>query len=149
KNKVNPAGKLHTNFKLEAKGEYLALVAPDGEVISDLGPKFPPQSQDVSYGRLPGDETQLGFFFQPTPGARNSEAGQGFAPSVDFSRESGTVLEPFRLRLGTSDHHAQVRYTVDGRIPTVASTPYSGSIEITNTIQIRARAFVEGLLPGP
>jgi len=41
---------LHTNFKLSADGEYLALFAPDGTVATEISPKFPQQFPDVSYG---------------------------------------------------------------------------------------------------
>ena len=44
-------GPLHTNFKLSASGEFLGLVAPDGNTIID-SLTFPEQSSDVSYGRL-------------------------------------------------------------------------------------------------
>src|SRR5262249_23010656 len=38
-------------FKLDAAGEYLALVQPDGtHVASEFTPLFPPQFPDVSYG---------------------------------------------------------------------------------------------------
>jgi len=42
---------LHTNFKLDADGEYLGLVEPDGVTVSsDYAPTYPPQEGDVSYG---------------------------------------------------------------------------------------------------
>jgi CotH kinase protein/Concanavalin A-like lectin/glucanases superfamily/Lamin Tail Domain len=41
---------LHTNFKLSADGEYLALFRPDLTVATELSPNFPPQFPDVSYG---------------------------------------------------------------------------------------------------
>lgn len=41
---------LHTNFKLGASGDYLALVRPDGKVASEFAPTYPPQSSNVSYG---------------------------------------------------------------------------------------------------
>jgi hypothetical protein len=42
---------LHANFKLEAAGEYLALVRPGGTVIAqEFAPQFPPQVTDMSYG---------------------------------------------------------------------------------------------------
>ena len=45
---------LHTNFKIDKDGEYLALVAPDGiTVISefgDAGSPLPRQRPDISYG---------------------------------------------------------------------------------------------------
>ena len=41
----------HTNFKLGADGEYLALVAPDGAtVVSQYATQYPRQVPDVSYG---------------------------------------------------------------------------------------------------
>ncbi|MHC4655539.1 MAG: lamin tail domain-containing protein, partial [Planctomycetota bacterium] len=42
----------HTNFELDKDpGEYLALVAPDGNtVIHEYAPKFPVQLADISYG---------------------------------------------------------------------------------------------------
>ena len=45
-----PGAALHTNFKLDAGGEYLALVRPDGVVATQFAPKFPAQANDVSYG---------------------------------------------------------------------------------------------------
>ncbi len=42
---------LHTNFKLEKRGEYLGLVQPDGvTVASEFAPAFPALAEDVSYG---------------------------------------------------------------------------------------------------
>lgn len=42
---------LHTNFKLSAGGEYLALVRPDGSTVEhEFSPTYPPQSDDISYG---------------------------------------------------------------------------------------------------
>ncbi|MCP5518881.1 MAG: CotH kinase family protein [Verrucomicrobiales bacterium] len=51
----DPAGDWHTSFRLDADGEYLALVAPDGAtVLSAFGTgtaDYPPQYEDISYGR--------------------------------------------------------------------------------------------------
>ena len=42
---------LHTNFKLTASGEYLALVEPDGVTIAtQFAPFFSPQLADISQG---------------------------------------------------------------------------------------------------
>ena len=41
---------LHTNFKLSAAGEYLALFRPDLTTATEITPQFPPQFPDVSYG---------------------------------------------------------------------------------------------------
>ncbi len=41
----------HTNFRLNADGEYLALVQPDGETVAfDFGTQYPSQLEGISYG---------------------------------------------------------------------------------------------------
>ncbi len=52
---VDGDGNLHTNFRLDPDGEYLALVEPDGVTVAfEYGPEFPPQLTDISYG-LPAE----------------------------------------------------------------------------------------------
>jgi hypothetical protein len=41
---------LHTNFKLSAGGEYLALVSPTSQIVSQFTPSFPAQITNISYG---------------------------------------------------------------------------------------------------
>jgi len=41
---------LHTNFKLSGDGEYLALLNPYNDVVSEFSPTYPKQQADVSYG---------------------------------------------------------------------------------------------------
>ena len=51
KDRSAPGAELHTNFKLNEAGEYLALVQPDGvTVASEYAPQFPVQVPNVSYG---------------------------------------------------------------------------------------------------
>jgi CotH kinase protein/Concanavalin A-like lectin/glucanases superfamily/Lamin Tail Domain len=50
KNRITPGAPLHTNFKLSAAGEYLALFDPDGATATEIAPQYPPQFPDVSYG---------------------------------------------------------------------------------------------------
>ena len=61
---------LHTNFKLDGDGEFLALVKPDGvTVASQFAPRFPNQRKNVSYGF--GADAGLHYLRPPTPGAAN------------------------------------------------------------------------------
>lgn len=149
KNRTNPAARLHTNFKLEAQGEYLALVDREGRVVSEFAPVYPPQRRDVSYGRERLAPEVVGYFVTPTPGGPNSNSGPGFAPEVNFSRPGGTFSTPFSLALSTGPPAATIRYTLDGSLPTAASPAYTQPLAIAATTQVRARAFVDGLLPGP
>ena len=50
KDRRDPAGPLHTNFKLSGGGEYLALVNSTGSIVTEYAPEYPPQEEDVSYG---------------------------------------------------------------------------------------------------
>lgn len=48
---IDPAGNLHTDFRLSAGGEYLGLVQPGGVTVEhEYAPEFPPQTTDISYG---------------------------------------------------------------------------------------------------
>lgn len=149
KNRTAATNQLHTNFRLTTSGEYLALISPQTNVISEFAPAYPPQRTDVSYGRVPGASAVLGYFPQPTPGAANSESGAGFAPAVSFSRASGTFAEPFALQLTTDTPAAVLRYTINGNLPTNTSPVYVAPLAITNSVEVRVRAFQDGLLPGP
>ena len=53
KDRRNPAANLHTNFKLDAAGEFLAITraeAGGGTTIVQSWNPYPPQAADVSYG---------------------------------------------------------------------------------------------------
>ena len=65
-------GSLHTNFKLSSGGEFLALVAPDGNTIID-SLTFPEQSSDISYGR--SDMYTNWDYMMPSPSQQNQLLG--------------------------------------------------------------------------
>ncbi len=51
KDRSNPLQQLHTNFRLDSNGEYLALVKPDGvTTVQEFAPEYPEQYEDISYG---------------------------------------------------------------------------------------------------
>lgn len=51
KDRRTPGLPLHTNFKLDAGGEFLALVEADGATVAaQFAPVYPPQVTDISYG---------------------------------------------------------------------------------------------------
>lgn len=64
---------LHTNFKLSASGEDMALVAEDGVSIIDAL-TFGELNTDVSYGRYPDGDNNLQTM-PPTPGQSNKTIG--------------------------------------------------------------------------
>ena len=77
--KDRDVGELHTDFKLSAGGEYLALVLPDGmTVVTDFGDRYPPQFEDGSYGV---GEFGIGYLDVSSPGSAN---GTGRLPGPLF-----------------------------------------------------------------
>jgi len=78
KDRTDPLDELHTNFKLSAAGEYLALNAPSGiSTTTEFTPSYPPQYEDISYGfefapTMTGNEY---YFHTPSPGATNTAPG--------------------------------------------------------------------------
>ncbi|KKK81163.1 hypothetical protein LCGC14_2816240, partial [marine sediment metagenome] len=58
KDRSDPAGQLHANFRLEGDGEYLALVRPDGTTVEHAyAPAYPQQVADISYGVIESSST--------------------------------------------------------------------------------------------
>ena len=80
----------------------------------------------------------IGALQTPTPGTPNTNL---LASEVEFSQAGGLFIDTFQLVLETSDASEVIRYTTDGSAPTASSTLYTGPITVSDTIQIRARAF--------
>ncbi|MBN1852797.1 MAG: lamin tail domain-containing protein [Pirellulales bacterium] len=64
-NYIDAGGYYHTNFKLDADGEYLALVYQDPAtfetyVVFEYSPEFPAQQTDISYGIQQTNQTLAG-----------------------------------------------------------------------------------------
>ena len=94
-----PTARLHTNFRLSADGEYLALVAPDGvTVVSAFAPSYPRQFRDESFGLdLDSgpplvDDLVWSFFSIPTPGKPNNN-GTHAGPIISVVEKNPTQPE--------------------------------------------------------
>ncbi|MGA2541271.1 MAG: CotH kinase family protein [Verrucomicrobiota bacterium] len=148
KNRTAVTNQLHTNFKLPAAGGFLALVDPRTNLVSFFAPAYPPQQTDISYGVDPVLLDAIGCYTTPTPGDPNATVGAGFTPEPVFSQPGGTFVNPFSLRVSAVLSNAVIRYTLDGTVPTDVSPVLAGPLAITNTVQVRTRAFAPGLLPG-
>ena len=102
---------LHTNFKLNRDGDYLALVKPDGATIaSAFSPTYPRQLSDISYGVLMATDTLVmvpedgsGKVFFPTDGSLGeSWKSVGFDDSawsdlqmaIGFDRPEASEIDP-------------------------------------------------------
>ena len=126
KDRRDPAGTLHTNFSLAKGGEFLALTW-QGQVVNGFVPSFPPQVEDVSYGYRSSGSTELVFMSQPTPGAPNNPIS-AMPGAVEISPPGGTFTGSLTVTLSTGSSGAEIHYTLDGTVPTVASPVYAGPI---------------------
>jgi hypothetical protein len=80
-------GPLHTDFKLDAAGEFIGIFDTDaaGNVLID-GTEFGPQETDAAVGRLPNGTGALQAV-NPTPGASNEPLSTG----------EGIAIKPFAV----------------------------------------------------
>ncbi|MFV2070687.1 MAG: chitobiase/beta-hexosaminidase C-terminal domain-containing protein, partial [Pirellulales bacterium] len=101
----------HTNFKLSSRGEYVALVSPDGRVVSEHGPDgadYPVQVPDVAYGfatessaLLPDDES----FSYLVPTAADAGLGTSWTePAFDDATWTTTELIGLSQGVGFANH---------------------------------------------
>ena len=155
KDRAKAGSPLHADFRLSARGEYLALSAPDGWIVDQLDSEFklayPAQRPGISYGRT---VTGSGYFWPdplrpgesgPTPGAANHTGFEGLMPEPRFSVERGIKVSPFKLELATDTVDAQIRYTTNGEWPAPGSgAVYTGPIEISRTTAVRAAVYRPG-----
>lgn len=144
---ANGATYLHTNFKLDADGEYIGLVDASGTIVSQIAPRFPAQSCFHSYAR--NASGQFEYSDTATPGAAN--AGTTYAAITappGFSHSGGLYDAPIAVQLASPDPTATIRYTLSGSEPTASSgTVYAGPISLTTNSVIRARCFKAGEIP--
>ena len=137
KNRNNPAANLHTNFALSAGGEYLALARPDGTIVTEFSPQYPPQREGASGGLAAGGGNV--YFATPTPGAANGPSVLGFVSDVLFGVNRGFFSAPFQVSLGTATVGTTIRYTLDGSTPTeTTGAIYSTPLTINATTTLRA-----------
>lgn len=93
KDRRDPAGQLHTNFRLSNDGEYLALIKSDGATIAtEFTPAFPLQATNVSYGIGTGELVTT--LVDSTSAARVLVPTNDALDPVDPDDVAGTWLDP-------------------------------------------------------
>ncbi len=143
---VDDLGFLHATFTLDENGEYLAIVAPDGQTpLYDYFPIYPPQEPDISYGLYSGEERYFGY---PTPGTQNNPNYPGETEDTKFSYDRGLYNSPFDVSITCATSGAEIYYTLDGSRPGEfedgTTLLYEEPIHIDTTTCLRAIAVRRG-----
>jgi len=152
KNRVVAGNPLHTNFRLDSGGCYLALVKPDGvTVTSEFAPVYPGQRSGVSYG------TAGLYFLTPTPAQANGPGILGFVKDTKFSPGRGEYFAPTNVNLSCATPGATLIFTTNGDEPTPShgiqvppgnpDLPPETNLLLSATTVLRAAAFKQGYLP--
>jgi hypothetical protein len=138
----------HSNFRLSAEGEYLAITAGDGTLIDQV--YFGPQQANVSYGRYPDGSLTWNFFTHPTPESPNTEPGVEIALPLPTSNiAGGNYTEPVSMALYSGTTGAKIYFTEDCTEPDTSDFLYRGPIDISTTTIIRARSVKEDAVDSP
>ncbi len=138
---------LHTNFKLDAGGEYIGLVDASGATVSQIAPRMPPQSYFHSYAR--NASGQFEYTATATPGAPNGGTTySAITGPPGFSHAGGFYDTPLSVQLSSPDPAATIRYTTNGSDPTASGgAAYSAPIPVSTNTVVRARCFKAGEIP--
>lgn len=132
----------HADYKLDADGGAIVLYE-GGTVIDSI--HYGKMGTNLSYGRTAAGNG----YMSPTPGRPNTKAYVDIntcrCPAPTFSHKGGIMAEPFQLVI---EGDGTIYYTTNGSDPTPENgIPYTEPIYIDNNTNIRAKAFIDSLIP--
>lgn len=140
------SGQYHTNFKFTQSNntEEVVFTDPLGNFLDSLD--LLPMRRNHSRGRTTDGAATWSVFENPaTPGTANATAKNEYVPKPQFSLVAGFYTGNQSLTLTCPLANTTIYYTTNGAQPTnvVSATNflYSGSINLTQTTVVRARAF--------
>ena len=135
---------LHTNFSLGAKGDYLGLYDPNGVLLDEFAPAYPPQVAGYSYAHA-------GYYAIPTPGATNGGSPlAGIVEAPAFSIAPGFHDTPITTVVSSATPGATVHTEIGSAEPDQSSpTTTMFSTAAGQVLLVRARAYAPGLVPSP
>jgi len=139
KDRIDPAGVLHTNFRLNRDGEYLGLVRPDGHTVaSEFSPAYPIQAPDVSYG-FSASETEAALVASGAPARAIVPLNDSLEPSTQDSE----TLRPWTLP-ELDDSGWQTGITAVGfAYPELVGLDVSAMRSVNQTVYVRIPFEIE------
>ena len=134
---------IHAPFTLSRKESWVYVVNLNGG-FSDFMHIYDVPYQG-SVGRVTGDNGTY-YFTKPTPGTENGTGVAFISDNPSFETREGIYNDVSQVDVVISGA-GEIRYTLNGDVPTAESTLYTGPIPLTATTVIRAASFEDGKLP--
>ena len=143
----NVAG--HANFKLDPQGGKLYILSATNEIVDQV--TYPAQKRNISCGRITDGAREWVFFELPSPGASNNGKQNAVQRCTHpVLNKAGGFYTGSSVSVGfeTPTAGETIRYTTDGKEPTLASMAYTPGANLTynKTTVIRAKTFATGKL---
>ncbi|MFN8257553.1 MAG: lamin tail domain-containing protein [Bacteroidales bacterium] len=134
---------LEATFKISSGGETIYLSNGSMQVADSL---VIPNLMPVNYsiGSATDGSSVRAIFINATPYASNNSQTayiDGFEPKPTISKSAGIYPSGFVVSIVNNSVTSEIRYTLDGQIPTIGSTLYTGPISIDTTRVLKAIAF--------
>lgn len=140
------SGEEHFPFGIAQEGESVFLFSEALQLVDRMD--IPALSSDHSAG-IPLGGQDVRIFQQPTPGAPNNTPDYaGYATMPLPSVAPGLVPAGASLQLHTSSGE-EIRISLDGKDPDPLSPLYTGPLELSSTVVVKAQASLPDHLPSP
>lgn len=106
-----------------------------------------PELQVTWSGQTSGVSFVAGYLSPATPSGMNGAVLPGVAPMPLLSHPGGVFSGSLSVTVTCANAQADIRYTLDGTVPTAGSMPYTAPLEVTSNTELLVRAFVPGWVP--
>ncbi|HET6245489.1 MAG: CotH kinase family protein [Bacteroidetes bacterium] len=127
---------VHANFKLtQTKPESIVFSNNLGVLLESI--ELVPTQKNHSRGRTTDGSALWSLFTTPTPNASNANPKTDYSAKPVLDKAPGFYPSSISVTITTSDPSASIFYTVNGTVPTAASTAYTGPVVINSTTVLR------------
>jgi hypothetical protein len=131
-----PSDNWHTNFTLNSD-DNLYLSNANGVFIDNVALSTLPINHSVI-------SNSSGWCISPNPSPSALNQGGCFTSFLEkpiFSKSAGIYANGFKVALTSNQANVEIRYTLDGSVPSISSPLYVDSILIAETNVLAARCF--------
>lgn len=134
---------IHAPFSLNREESWLYVTEKTGFFSDSVHIRQVPLLG--SAGRQDGDH-RLVYFAVPTPGSENRDGKTSIA-NDPFVQTPGGIYNDVQQVSVVLSGEGEIRYTLDGSLPTANSRLYTEPILLTKTATVRAKSFCQGKIP--